>query len=206
MDLATVLAAHLQTFDARPEHVRGQPEAAHDMTDFAAGLSSLLGALRIGVPSCLAVSILDSRPAGNLTITAPAAGSSSTVEPAVRASLAVRLAVPARPGMLLLLQAAAPGAFVGLAGELAGQLDNGRAALLMDRHLVLRPDPEGQRLAVDLADLRAVEQAVGALIGQGRLPVVARQELLDRAVEAELTVPALARQFLAALAYRARPD
>jgi len=205
VDLATVLAAHLQTFDARPEHVRGQPDVEHDMTDLAAGLSRVLRAVLMGVPSCLAVSILDSRPAGNLTITAPAAGSASTVEPAVRASLAVRLAVPARPAMLL-LQAAAPGAFVGLAGELAGQLDNGRAALLMDRHLVLRPDPEGQRLAVDLADLRAVEQAVGALIGQGRLPVAARQELLDRAVEAELTVPALARQLLAALADRARPD
>lgn len=205
MDLATVLAAHLQTFDARPEHVWGQPDVEHDMTDFAAGLSRVLRAVLIGVPSCLAVSILDSRPAGNLTITAPAGGSASTVEPAVRASLAVRLAVPARPAMLL-LQAAAPGAFVGLAGELAGQLDNGRAALLMDRHLVLRPDPEGQRLAVDLADLRAVEQAVGALIGQGRLPVAARQELLDRAAKAELTVPALARQLLAALADRARRD
>ena len=205
MDLATVLAGHLQTFDARPEHVRGQPESVHDMTDFAAGLSRLLPALLIGVPSCLAVSILDSRPAGNLTITAPAAGSASTVERAVRASLAVRLTVPTRPVMLL-LQAAAPGAFVGLAGELAARLDNGRAALLMDRHLVLRPDPEGQRLAVDLADLRAVEQAVGALIGQGRLPLAARQELLDRAVEAEVTVPALARRLLAALADRVRPD
>lgn len=205
MDLATVLAGHLQTFDARPEHVRGLPDVEHDMTDFAAGLSRVLRAVLIGVPSCLAVSILYSRPAGNLTITAPAAGSASTVERAVRASLAVRLTVPTRPVMLL-LQAAAPGAFVGLAGELAGRLDNGRAALLMDRHLVLRPDPEGQRLAVDLADVRAVEQAVGALIGQGRLPVAARQELLDRAVEAELTVPALARQFLTALADRARRD
>ncbi len=205
MDLATVLAGHLQTFDARPGHLRGQPDAGHDMTDFAAGLSRLLRAVLVGVPSCLAVSILDSRPAGNLTITAPAAGSASTAEPAVLASLAVRLAVPAGPAMLL-LQAAAPGAFVGLAGELAGRLDNGRVALLMDRHLVLRPDPAGQRLAVDLADLRAVEQAVGVLIGQGRLPVAARQELLDRAVEAGVTVPALARQLLAALADRARPD
>lgn len=207
MDLATVLAGHLQTLDGtyRFDGGGGDADADRNAAGFAAGLSILTRDLIVEVPSCMAVSIVLSRPGGDITFSAPAAGIGSIGAPAVRASLAVPLAVTGAAAFLL-MQASVAGAFVLLAGDLADQLDTGSAALLVDRHLVLQPDPEARRLAVDLADLRAVEQAIGALIGQGRLPTVARQELHDRALEADLTAPALARQLLAALADRARPD
>ncbi len=206
MDLASRLAEHLQALGGTPlPDDDGQHDAVREMAGFAAGLAHLTREVLVDVPSGLAVSLLLSRPTGDVTVSSSAIGAASFATTTVRASIAVPLAVPGGAAVLL-LQASAEGAFVLLADDLAGQRGAGCAPILVDRHLVLQADPEGARLAAGLADVRAVEQAIGALIGQGRPPAAARQELNGRAAAAELTVPAMARELLAALADRARPD
>lgn len=118
--------------------------------------------------------------------------------PLVPASLAVRLNTAAGNAVLL-LQAADPGAFVLLANDLAAQRDPDALPLQVDQHLIPITALGSGRLAAELADLRAIEQAVGAMIDQGWLPEQARQELHDRAYYARTAAPAVARQLLAAL-------
>lgn len=188
MDLAAQLTAHLRA-------LTGQADAADDhMREVAARLAALAQALAAEVPSCLSVSIVLSRPAGDVTV----AGRSLTDAGAavVQASLAIPLDTTAGDAVLL-LQAGHPGAFVLLADDLTAQRHPHRLPLRVDQHLGLLLDPD--RLASELADLRVLEQAVGALIGQGWLPAQARQELDDRARDAQLSAPGLARQLLAAL-------
>jgi hypothetical protein len=102
----------------------------------------------------------------------------TTPRPASRpaASLLVPLAgpTPTDADSTLLLYAATPGAFVDLAADLSYALGIGLTDLILDAHL----DPPADDVGVDgLAHHRAINQAIGVLIGRGHTPEAARHEL-----------------------------
>ena len=199
MDLENRLSAHLQALS-----LVADADFDDQMVEIAAGLALLARDLAFEVPSCLSVSIVLSRPNSEITISRPAATLVGDDAQVVLASLGVPLTT-ATGGAVLLLQAAHAGAFVLLADDLVGQRDPQAPPLLVDQHLVLRADPDGGGLSAELADLRVLEQAVGALIDQGWLPAQARHELDDRARTAQLSAPRIARQLLAALPGQGHP-
>jgi len=192
VDLATQLTEHLHSLGGQRDD-----DAALRMRDVAAGIGTLVGDLQAEVPSCLSVSIVLHQASGDVTVSLCVAAVGTSSPAVVRASLAVALAAPAEA--TLLLQAARAGAFPLLADDLVAQQDSADPVMLIDEHLVLLTDPDGHRLAADLADLRVVERAVGVLIGQGWLPAEARHELHERAAREQVTPPAVARSLLAAL-------
>lgn len=203
MDLAAQLTEHLQALSRTGSRELFGADVVGGLTDLAAGLAYLAGDLQAQVPSCVAISILLTAPAGELTVSLPA--TLICTEPdVVLASLALPLAVPGRAA-LLLLQATRAGAFVLLADDWAGLRDPADPPALLDQHLALVADPTASRLGADLTDLRVVEQAVGALIEQGWPAPQAHHELTHRAAHAQLPTPALARQLLAALLVPSQP-
>jgi hypothetical protein len=195
VDLLAHLTLHLQALDPRAD---ADADGVRLVRDIADGLGALVRGLATGVPSCLSASIVLHRPGGDITVTVPAPTAEDDAAPVVRASLAVPLQTAAGRAVLV-LQAAHAGAFVLLADDLQAQRHPRGLPALLDQHLVLPVDPSGAGLVGRLADLRVIEQAIGALIDQGWLPEQARQELEDRARAAQLSVPDLARQLLAAL-------
>jgi hypothetical protein len=197
--LATQLTEHLLNLGG---HRDG--DAALRMRDVAAGMVTLVEDLLAEVPSCLSVSLVLHQPAGDVTVSVAVAASGTSSPAVVRASLAVSLAAPAEA--TLLLQAARAGAFLLLADDLVAHQDSADPVMLIDEHLVLLTDPDGHRLAADLADLRVVERAVGALIEQGWSPAEARHELHERAAREQVTPPAVARSLLAAPSVPAVPS
>lgn len=98
------------------------------------------------------------------------------------------------PGSMLLLYAASPGAFVDLAADLSFALGLPPGTVALDEDLEPAEYPAG----VDgLVELSRVNQAIGILIEQGRLPDDARAELLRLANDARTTVPAAAQHLIA---------
>lgn len=193
MDVVTQLTVHMQALGRQLD-----ADAATMLGEVVAGLAPLLHGVVAEVPTCLTMSIVLRRPDGDLTLTLSAATGPDDGAPVVRASLAVPLSTAAGQAVLL-MQAGSSGAFVLLLEDLQAQGEPHGLPALLDQHLVLLTDPDGSRLAAELADLTAIEQAVGALLDQGWLPAQAHRELQDRAGAARLLVPALARQLLIAL-------
>ncbi len=194
MQLAVRLAAHLHALAGSDEGV-----ATSRPREITAAMTALVGEVLTKVPTCVSLSLTVGQPAGDLTVTLSTAPAGAP-EPVVRASLVLELG--GRTAGTLLLQAVERGAFSVLADEVAAAGGLAAPQLFLDQHLELRADPDGRKLADDLADLRIVEQAVGALLDQGWLPAQAYQELTDRAAGAELTTAVLARAMLAALPER----
>jgi hypothetical protein len=91
------------------------------------------------------------------------------------ASLCVTLParrVPVAAAVTLVLVAMAPGAFVDLAADLAFALGLPLSDIVLDQHL-----GERRGNATNLADLSAINQAIGMLIGRGAGPAEARVAL-----------------------------
>jgi hypothetical protein len=124
-------------------------------------------------------------------------------EPAdIRTSLHMLLAAggPATtqptPAIEIVLYARTPGAFVDLAAD-AGWLSDG-SRMLIDRHLTVpRHDSTS-----GLAELSALNQAVGVLIGRGRSPEQARVDIDLLATDAGVSPAAAAATILDGLTYR----
>jgi hypothetical protein len=153
---------------------------------FLAGLRRLSRDVALAVPSTLAVTIRVARLGGEVSVSALA-------EPAaVLASLAVRLPAGA-PGDLLILRAAAAGAYLLLADGLDGLPGRQRAPAEVDGHLGW-PTLSS---AAGLADLGSIDRAIGVLIDRGLAPEQARRELQRRAETAAATVAAVSRELLA---------
>lgn len=167
----------------------------------AAGLNRLRADLTQTVPSLLAVSIRLVRAGGGITLSTLARAADSTP---VRASLAVPLSAT-EPGDVLVLRAAEEGVFLLLADDLAGLLSPGHPPIEVDRHLNWPPVVTGESLAASLADLNAVNQGIGVLLGRGLPPEAALRELQHRADEADVTIGVAGRLLLAALPPRDEP-
>lgn len=147
------------------------------------------------VPSCVAVSVRLTPFGGVLTVSTLAAGAASTP---VLASLRVPLP-GAEPAGDLVLQASEPGAFLLLADDLARQLGAGTGPVVLDDQLLAPPEPPGGAGEVTLADLSAVNQALGVLLERGLAPEGARREMTRCATTAAISLPEVARALLAAL-------
>jgi hypothetical protein len=160
----------------------------------AAGLSRLGRDVAAAVPSCLTVSIILTHPDGEISITTTAIAGPV----AALASLAVPLP-GAEPAGLLVLRAAAAGAFLPLADDLDLLLGPGHRHVDVDGHLTSTPEQADASFAASPTDLRMVSQAVGVLIDRGLPPEAARRELQRRADAAGVAVAAVSRALLAAL-------
>lgn len=177
MRITAAVAAQLRLLQEDPDRGDG----------FAAALSRLGRDVVLAVPSCLTVTIRLARLGTEVGVSA------TTGRAAVLASLAVPLSARSGGG-LLILRAAEAGAFLLLADDLAGLLGPGHRPIETDLHLTWPSAEPGE-----LADLGAVDQAVGVLVDRGLPPDAAHQELRRRAGAAATSVAAVSRDLLASL-------
>lgn len=176
------------------EQLRLLHEDPEDGTDLVEELDQLGRDVALAVPSNLAVTILLDRQDREV-------GISALADPAtVLASLAVRLSVGDSDD-LLILRAGAAGAYLLLADDLDALLGPDHTPAVLDGHLSW-PTLSGESLAVSLADLRSIDQAIGVLADRGLPPAAARHELRRRATATDGSVAAVSRDLLASL----RPD
>jgi hypothetical protein len=120
---------------------------------------------------------------------------------AVRTSLFLPLSAASVDGtttqedVALILYAATPGAFIDLAADLAWITGQEPADFRLDEHR----NPDGVADSTTLAALSHINQALGALIGQGSTPEQAERDLHARAAHTSSDLAAAAMSILAAL-------
>lgn len=112
----------------------------------------------------------------------------------VRASL--KLPLPGRGGIGIVLYAANPGAFVDLAADLAVLTGRPLAEVAVDEHL---HGVEDAATESTLLDASALDQAVGVLLGSGWTPEQALRALDERGRRRSSDGPAAARELLSDL-------
>jgi hypothetical protein len=157
--------------------------------DFAAALSQLSRDVAVAVPSCLAVTITLARLGREISVSTVAAPA------VVLASLAVPLSA-VFPGGLLILRAGEAGAFLLLADDLDGLLGPGHPPIDLDEHLAWPGAANATSLGASLADLSAVDRAIGVLIDRGLPPEAAHRELGRRVGEGDTTLVAVSHDLL----------
>jgi hypothetical protein len=105
----------------------------------------------------------------------------------VRTSLALALSgTDVLPAVVLVLYAGSPGTLVDLAADLAWLTARPASDFVLDQHL---PGPAGTRSETNLLEVSVVNQAIGALIGQG---YTLRQA--DRVLDAHATDAGISRR------------
>ncbi len=123
--------------------------------------------------------------------------SADPADVASSARLPLTALIAAEPGCII-FYAAHAGAFVDLAASLNTILGLGQDVLVIDENLVSAhtsaPDSAGLS---GLADLSAINQACGILIGRGLSPDAARTELLNLALAGAVTEPVAAERLIA---------
>jgi hypothetical protein len=118
----------------------------------------------------------------------------------VRTSL--RLALPrvgdARPllSVVVILYAGSPGTFVDLAADLAWLTSRPLGEFVLDQHL---SGPAEWVAATSLSEASVINQAIGALVGQGYTPEQAERHLTAEGADAGITRHAVGVRILAGL-------
>jgi hypothetical protein len=194
MELTAALAADLATL------TEALDDSGLDLED---GLRRLAANASLAVPSYLGLSLLIDVDGHRVALTTTggiiAAGD-------VRASIGLLLqpgradGAAVRPAVLVVLYAAAPGAFVPLAADLLVLTERTGEDFAVDQHLSF---VESTGLSVALSDLSTVNQAIGVLIGQEGTVEQAEHALHLLANSSSLGVGA-ATALLAALDARTR--
>ena len=121
----------------------------------------------------------------------------------VRTSL--RLALPGvdgvglLPALVVVLYAGSPGTFVDLAADLAWLADRPFSDFVLDQHLLV---PVERGSTTSLFEMSVINQAVGALIGQGYTPEQAERHLTAEGVVAGISRHAVGLRILAGLMER----
>jgi hypothetical protein len=190
LDISTALLAYLR-------HLSPDPAQAAQL---ATRLARLSQDIAVWVPSWQSISIVLAAQPHDIDISVLAPGIDARA--AVLASLAVQVS-DRHEGALLIVRAGQPGAFLLLGDELTAGF-NASHPITLDNHL--SPPPTLQEQAAVLADLDAVNQAIGALLEQGFPPPDARRELQRRATAAASSVPAAAHRLLNSLPTPPDPD
>lgn len=106
---------------------------------------------------------------------------------------ALTAAMPPTAVISLVLYAATPGAFVDLAADVAWMTGRDISEFRVDQH---RTPPAPTSAANSVRAQSAVDQAIGVLIGRGRTPEQAAQDLALLAARDETHVPAAAAAIL----------
>lgn len=149
--------------------------------DLARTLKALTDQVDLAVPSFLGVSVHVTTGGARIdlasmdTIPASGIGSSLTI-PAQSPSNGNAHPADASSRIELILYAAAPGALVDLAADLGFLMSLPLSAFALDQHLD-GPEPTGS--AMDAISL--VDQAIGVLLGLGRTPEQAENDIADQA-------------------------
>lgn len=167
--------------------------------DVAHSLGQLAADATAAIPTFLGLSVVvdGSDPPFRFTIFVEGVGTGE-----VRTSL--RLVLPGvgdiglLPAVVLVLYAGSPGTFVDLAADLAWLTARPLSDFVLDQHL---PAPtEGP--ATNLFEVSVINQAIGALIGQGYTPEQAEQHLTAEGADAGISRYAVGLRILAALSAR----
>jgi hypothetical protein len=164
-------------------------------TDVAHSLRQLTADATAAIPSFLGLSVTVD--GSDLPFTFSTLGHSVGTGD-VRASL--RLALPGvgdvrlLPAVALVLYAGSPGTFVDLAADLAWLTTRPLSDFVLDQHL---PAPAERRAAARLFEASVINQAIGALIGEGYTPEQAERHLTAEGAHASISRHAVGLRILA---------
>jgi hypothetical protein len=163
-------------------------------TDVAHSLSQLTADATAAIPTFLGLSVTvdGSDPRVTFTTFVEGAGTGD-----VHTSL--RLALPGvgdvgLPAVVLVLYAGSPGTFVDLAADLVWLTARPPSDFVLDQHL---PAPAEWGAATSLFEASVINQAIGALIGQGYTPEQADRHLTAEGADAGISRHAVGLRILA---------
>jgi hypothetical protein len=166
-------------------------------TDVTNSLRRLMAAATAALPAFLglSVTVAGGDPPFAFTTFVEGAGMGN-----VRTSLRLTLPGAGSAGVadavIIVLYAASPGAFVDLAADLAWLTSRPLSDFALDQHL---PAAAERGPVTSLSELSVINQAVGALIGQGHTPEQAERHLTAESVVAGISRHAVGMRILAAL-------
>lgn len=100
------------------------------------------------------------------------------------------------PAVVLVLYAGSPGTFVDLTADLAWLTGRPLSDFVLDRHL---PAPADRYTATSLVEASVINQAIGALIGQGYTPEQAERHLTAECADTGLNRHCVGLRILAGL-------
>jgi hypothetical protein len=184
VEISATLGADLRTLT----DALGQPG-----TDLEAVLRELSKDIELAVDSYCGLSMTIVVDTGPLSL--------STVDPVdIGTSLLLPLTAicEVEYGSTIVFFARTPGAFVDLAADLSFTLGLGLDSFVIDDHLLANSEPG----LTGLAEMSAINQAIGVLIDQGSTPHRARAELHRLALRSELTLADAATQLVRATVER----
>ncbi|MBL7495616.1 ANTAR domain-containing protein [Frankia sp. CNm7] len=194
MDISTALAADLAALTESLD----EPGA-----DISQTLRKIAADTKIAVRSYLGLSVILSVAGRRLTFTALEEDTEpEDIRSSLRMSLPPDVPAPEDPAatISLILFAAAPGAFLGLATDLSWLAGDGGGlgaiGFVLDEDLAVPHDPAAPS---GLKILSTIDQAIGVLIGQGDTPEQARQRLEMLATDTGIDRPTAADVILAEL-------
>ena len=166
-------------------------------TDIAHSLGQLAADATAAIPTFLGlrVTVNGSDPPFTFTTFVEGVGTGD-----VRTSLRVALPgvgdVGLLPAVVLVFYAGSPGTFVDLAADLAWLTARPLSGFLLDQHL---PASTERGAATNLFEASVINQAIGALIGQGYTPEQAEQHLTAESADAGIGRHAVGLRILAGL-------
>jgi hypothetical protein len=165
-------------------------------TDVAHSLRQLAADATAAVPTFLGLSVTVARsdPPFTFTVFVDGAGAGD-----VRTSLRLALSGVGDvglPAVVLVLYAGSPGTFVDLTADLACLTAQPLSDFVLDQHL---PAPAERGSATGLVEASVINQALGALIGQGYTPEQAERHLTAQGADAGLSRHAVGLRILAGL-------
>jgi len=185
MEISDALVAELTALSGETTNV---------VSDLPNLVQALQDALLTGVPSGLGLSI--TIPVGPSAVTVTTLEGTATVESSLWMSLPALTGTEV--GSAIVFYAGTAGALVDLAADLQWALHLPTDALLLDQHLT----PNRAEPIAGVPETSLIQQALGALLAQGRTPEAAAQELRTSADRSGTSVLAAASELIRASDHR----
>ncbi|CQD19303.1 ANTAR domain-containing protein [Mycobacterium europaeum] len=165
--------------------------------DVAQSLRQLAADATAAVPTFLGLSVAVAGSDSPFTLTAFVEGAGTgDVRTSLRLTLSGVGDVGLLPAVVLVLYAGSPGTLVDLAADLAWLTARPLSDFVLDQHL---PALAEQCSATNLFESSIINQAIGALIGQGYTPEQAERHLTSEGAAAGLSRHAVGLRILAGL-------
>ncbi len=166
-------------------------------TDVAHSLLQLTANATAAIPTFLGLSVTVNGCDPPFTLTTFVEGvGTGDVRTSLRLALASVGDIGLLPAVVLVLYAGLPGTFVDLAADLAWLTARPLNDFVLDQHL---PATAEQGSAPNLFEMSIINQAIGALIGQGYTPEQAERHLTAEGAHAGISRHAVALRILAGL-------